>query len=228
MGPLVATRTASSLLYLSLARSYIRFVSRKLGARLKVLAVIDPDVERATTAVRKKCNSVAKLSYQDTRVFRSLEDFVNGASHNDSPRAFVLGTPAFYRGTTQRGRNIEMQLLELFPKAAIFVEKPVTTGPKGELGEVFKVAEHVRDASIICSVGFVCNVLVLRFVNSPHLRYVLRYLKAVQKMKRIIEDNQLTIMCVIARYACAYESIAKPDWWDKSKRSNHSLSSFVF
>jgi len=47
---------------------------------------------------------------------------------------------------------------------------------------------------------------------------MLRYLKAVQMMKKIINDNQLTVMCTIARYACAYEAIAKPEWWDKSKR----------
>ncbi len=47
---------------------------------------------------------------------------------------------------------------------------------------------------------------------------MLRYLKAVQMMKQIIHDNNLTVMATIARYACAYESIAKPDWWDKSKR----------
>lgn len=47
---------------------------------------------------------------------------------------------------------------------------------------------------------------------------MLRYLKAVQMMKQIIEENNLTVMSTIARYACAYESIAKPDWWDKSKR----------
>lgn len=48
---------------------------------------------------------------------------------------------------------------------------------------------------------------------------MLRYLKAVQLMKQVIEENDLTVMCTIARYAAAYESIAKPDWWDKSKRS---------
>lgn len=47
---------------------------------------------------------------------------------------------------------------------------------------------------------------------------MLRYLKAVQMMKQIIEENNLTVMTTIARYACAYEAIAKPDWWDKSKR----------
>jgi hypothetical protein len=47
---------------------------------------------------------------------------------------------------------------------------------------------------------------------------MLRYLKAVQEMKQILEVNNLTVMATIARYACAYESIAKPDWWDMSKR----------
>lgn len=47
---------------------------------------------------------------------------------------------------------------------------------------------------------------------------MLRYLKAVQMIKRIIEDNNLSVMSTIARYACAYEAIVKPDWWDKSKR----------
>jgi predicted dehydrogenase len=50
---------------------------------------------------------------------------------------------------------------------------------------------------------------------------MLRYLKATQKMKQIIEENNLVVMATIARYACAYESIAKPDWWDKSKRWVH-------
>ena len=47
---------------------------------------------------------------------------------------------------------------------------------------------------------------------------MLRYLKAVQMMKQIINENNLTVMATIARYACAYEAIAKPDWWDKSRR----------
>lgn len=53
---------------------------------------------------------------------------------------------------------------------------------------------------------------------------MLRYLKAVQMMKQIIEENNLTVMATIARYACAYEAIAKPDWWDKAKRYIHLLA----
>lgn len=37
-------------------------------------------------------------------------------------------------------------------------------------------------------------------------------------MKQIIEENNLTVMATVARYATAYEAIAKPDWWDKAKR----------
>ena len=57
------------------------------------------------------------------------------------------------------------------------------------------------------------------------LRYMLRYLKGVQMIKQIIEANNLQVMATIARYACAYEAIAKPDWWDKSKRYCYLLSS---
>lgn len=44
-------------------------------------------------------------------------------------------------------------------------------------------------------------------------------------MKQIIEENNLTVMATIARYACAYEAIAKPDWWDKSRRYRCSFPS---
>lgn len=47
---------------------------------------------------------------------------------------------------------------------------------------------------------------------------MLRYLKAVQMIKKVILEENLQVMSTIARYACAYEAIAKPDWWDKSKR----------
>jgi predicted dehydrogenase len=46
---------------------------------------------------------------------------------------------------------------------------------------------------------------------------MLRYLRAVQMMKQIIDENELTVMATVARYACAYEKIAKEDWWDKSR-----------
>lgn len=53
--------------------------------------------------------------------------------------------------------------------------------------------------------------------NIVSIGYMLRYLRAVQKMKQIIHDNNLTVMATNARYSAAYEAIQKPAWWDKSK-----------
>ncbi|PSR74105.1 hypothetical protein PHLCEN_2v10061 [Hermanssonia centrifuga] len=121
-------------------------------------------------------------------------------SRKDMPRAFVVGSPPMFRGTTQPGRDIERQILKHFPGVALFIEKPIATGPSGEIEEAFKVAKHISDSGAVCSVG-----------------YMLRYLKAVQMMKQILEENNLTVMATVARYATAYEAIAKPDWWDKAR-----------
>ncbi|CAA7271756.1 unnamed protein product [Cyclocybe aegerita] len=172
----------------------------KLGPRLKVVALIDPAIERATSVLQKKCETFVKSAYQDTRVFKTFEDFVRNMHPRDRPRAIIVGSPPMFRGSTQPGRNIEMQILQHFPGVAMFIEKPIATGPEGEIEEAFKISKMIEDSKTVCSVG-----------------YMLRYLKAVQMMKKIIDENQLTVMSTIARYACAYESISKPDWWDKSK-----------
>ncbi|KAF5380876.1 hypothetical protein D9615_003901 [Tricholomella constricta] len=173
----------------------------KLGRRLKVVALIDPAIERATAVLQKKCDSFVVSAYQDTRVFKTLEDFVKNMSPKDRPRAVIVGSPPMFRGSLQPGRDIEMQILKHFPGVAMFIEKPVATGPHHEIEDAFTIAKTITDSKTICSVG-----------------YMLRYLKAVQMMKQIIEENNLTVMATNARYACAYEKIAKPDWWDKSKR----------
>ncbi|KAH9842570.1 putative oxidoreductase C terminal-domain-containing protein [Rhodofomes roseus] len=172
----------------------------KLGPRLKVVALIDPAVERATAVLQKKCDTFVRSAYEHTRVFKTLEDFVKNMTRKDMPRAVVVGSPPMFRGTTQSGRDIELQVLKHFPGVALFVEKPAATGPSSEIEEAFKVSKAITDSQTVCSVG-----------------YMLRYLKAVQMMKQIIHENNLTVMATIARYACAYEAIAKPDWWDKSK-----------
>lgn len=79
----------------------------------------------------------------------------------------------------------------------MFLEKPVTTGPAKDAIEVGK---RIAKAGNIVSVG-----------------YMLRYSRAVQTMIKIIEENNLTVMATVARYICAYEKIAKEDWWDKSR-----------
>ncbi|TFK76507.1 hypothetical protein BDN72DRAFT_240715 [Pluteus cervinus] len=175
-------------------------LEHKLGLRLKVVALIDPAVERANAILEKKRDSFVLSAYQDTRVFKTLDDFIENMQPKDKPRAIIIGSPPMFRGSLQPGRDIESQIFKHFPGIPLFVEKPIATGAKGEIKEAYTIAKTIRDTRTICSIG-----------------YMLRYLKAVQMMKQIIQDNNLTIMSTIARYACAYEAIAKIDWWDKSK-----------
>jgi len=139
-------------------------------------------------------------------------------SPKDRPRAVVVGSPPMFRGTLKPGRDIEVQILKHFPGVALFIEKPIATGPAHEIEEAFQIAKSIEDSKTICSVGYVNSYKQYLSLSYGYLRYMLRYLKAVQMMKSILEENNLTVMATIARYACAYEAIAKPDWWDKSKR----------
>ncbi|KAI0273402.1 putative oxidoreductase C terminal-domain-containing protein [Gloeopeniophorella convolvens] len=175
-------------------------LEHKLGPRLKVVALIDPAIDRATAVLAKKCETFVRSAYEKTRVFKTLDDFVKAMTPYDRPRAIIVGSPPMFRGTTQPGRDMELQVLRHFPGVALFIEKPIATGPEGELQEAFKVSKAILDSGVVCSVG-----------------YMLRYLKGVQMIKQIIHDNNLQVMATIARYACAYEAIAKQDWWDKSK-----------
>ncbi|KAJ9104241.1 hypothetical protein QFC19_004058 [Naganishia cerealis] len=168
----------------------------KLGPRLKVVGLIDPNVERSQSVLDGKRASFVESAYRDTKVFRTIEDFQAQMTKETEPRAIVVGSPPAYRGGTTKANDLELQLLKLFPHSHYFVEKPVACGPVEEAKEVTQ--ELVRAGNIV-SVG-----------------YMLRYLRCVQKMKQIIAENNLTVMGTVARYACAYEAIAKPAWWNKA------------
>lgn len=58
-----------------------------------------------------------------------------------------------FRGTTRPGRDIELQILKYFPEAALFIEKPIATGPEEEIEEAFKVSQAIIDSGSVCSVG---------------------------------------------------------------------------
>ncbi|KAI0027690.1 putative oxidoreductase C terminal-domain-containing protein [Vararia minispora EC-137] len=172
----------------------------KLGPRLKVVALIDPNTERAHAVLAAKCATFVRSAYEATRVYKSLDEFVRDVTPALAPRVVVVGSPPMFRGTMQHGRDIELQILKAFPGVALFLEKPVATGPAAEIAECFKVAETIKASGSVCSVG-----------------YMLRYLRGVQMIKKILDENNLIVMATVARFACAYEAIAKPDWWDVAK-----------
>lgn len=128
-------------------------INSKLGPRLKVVALVDPSIERARAVLQQKCDSFVVSAYKDTRVFKTFEDFIKNMPATDRPRAVIIGSPPMFRGSTQPGRDIELQILEHLPGAAIFVEKPIATGIDSEINDVFEVSRRVEEAQTICSVG---------------------------------------------------------------------------
>lgn len=145
-----------------------------------------------------KAATLAAPAYAETVVYPSVQA-ATAALASSPPDLVVLGSPPAFRGTTDKskGFNAEEQLTDAFPAAALFVEKPVATGPVEEAQKVADLLES-RKSSLV-SVG-----------------YMLRYSAAVQKMKEIIKENNLTVMMTSARYVMAYEHSSKPAWWNKS------------
>jgi hypothetical protein len=60
-----------------------------------------------------------------------------------------------FRGTLQKGRDIEVEILKHFPGVPLFVEKPIATGPQEEMEQSLKIAKMISDSRTICSVGWV-------------------------------------------------------------------------
>lgn len=64
---------------------------------------------------RKRASFVAS-SYVETRIFPSLSDYVASiAAPAERPHAFVVASPAAFRGSTRAGRDIELAIHKSFP-----------------------------------------------------------------------------------------------------------------
>lgn len=172
-------------------------LEHKLGPRLKVTALIDPDMARAERVLKTKRESFVRSAYENTVVYHDFDAFVKATKNEKKPHAIWVGSPPEYRGTTEPGRDLERELVEYMKGTPLFIEKPISTG---SAEDVFKVSEMLKASGCTVSVG-----------------YMLRYLKAVQHMKQIIACNNLKVMAINARYIMAYEHTAKPAWWDKSR-----------
>ncbi|KAK9242186.1 putative oxidoreductase C terminal-domain-containing protein [Lipomyces tetrasporus] len=173
-------------------------VEKLLGPRLNVVAIIDPNPVRVKQVLKQKSESNAAASYTGAKFFANLDDALPYLKLQEID-IFILGAAPHFRGTTIPGRNLELELLKHFgSKQTIFIEKPVaTTRPEQPL----EVARQLWDAGLTIGVD-----------------YMMRYLKVVQKAISIIKENNLTVMCVMARYANAYQRVSKVDWWTKSQQ----------
>jgi len=143
-----------------------------------------------------------KAAYTDTKVFSNIADAGAGLKGDLAPTMIIVGIPPEGRGTTKPGHDAEIQLSGAFPHAALLVEKPISLD---SVEELTKVAKVLKERNILTCIG-----------------YMLRYTKVAQEMKKIIRENNLTVMATSARYIMAYEfagtTMARLSQWDKSGR----------
>jgi hypothetical protein len=59
------------------------------------------------------------------------------------------------------GADIELKLIKYFPGVALFVEKPVATGP---VDRSLKVAKAIKTSGAVCSVGYVVMNFFILFL----------------------------------------------------------------
>ncbi|EIW72411.1 hypothetical protein M231_02972 [Tremella mesenterica] len=179
-------------------------LEHRLGPRLKVQGVIDPDPSRALAALEKKKTSLVKDSYEGTEVYPTIAVFAEAIKEGKvkTPDAAFVASPPVWRGSLEPGRDLEIQLIEAFPKIHIFLEKPVATAVPWD--------KSVSDAKTIAD----------RLAKHPgfvSIGYCLRYAKAALEMKKILKENNLRVMSTMARYISAYELSPKSAWWDVTK-----------
>ncbi|WFD07116.1 hypothetical protein MVES1_002473 [Malassezia vespertilionis] len=182
-------RLIASLSGLARARMPVR---NALGNINFVTALIDPSKERAEKVLETKRNSFVLSAYKDTVVYPSAQAYIADLKPELHPHVIWVGSPPAYRGSMAPGHDLERVLTDILPGVPLFIEKPVATGP---VEDAFEVADMLINSGNLVSVG-----------------YMLRYLKVVQKMKQILDENNLEVMSVNAR-----EQTAKLDWWDKSQ-----------
>jgi hypothetical protein len=112
--------------------------------------LIDPALDRAAAVLQKKCDSFVVSAYQDTKLYKTIDDFVKSMKPEEKPRAIIVGSPPFWRGSDVPGRDLELKLIQHFPGVALFIEKPVSTGP---YATALDIAKRIEAAGNICSVG---------------------------------------------------------------------------
>jgi len=172
-------------------------IEHRLQTRLRVVGIVDPATSRAEAVIEHKLNSFVAMAYSDCRLCKSLDEFVKGMDVKHTPHVVIIGSPAAFHGSDLPGADLELQILKHFPKAALFIEKPITTAP---VQNALNLAHALEEQRVIASVG-----------------YMLRYLKVIQHMKNIIEQTGKPVIMTVARYVCSYAKIKSEVWWHKGK-----------
>lgn len=85
----VSTPWEVSVLSLLIILIYLAFEPRKLGRRLKIIAIIDPDTDRARSSVYTKLSSSVSHAYEDTQIFSTVSMAAKSISVSDHPQSVI-------------------------------------------------------------------------------------------------------------------------------------------
>lgn len=171
-----------------------------LGSNLRIIGIIDPDIERAQKAIDDKLlqPTEVQMAWKDTKTFKNIRE---ASKQTDSVEIalIIVGCPPHFRGTLEKGKNTDVEALQFFPHAkAILVEKPVAAVDPQSYN-LRETSNQYAEFDGVCSIG-----------------YMLRYLKTVKKIKDTLRANNLTPTIINGRYFMAYEYARKLSWWNSS------------
>jgi len=128
--------------------------------------------------------------WKDTQIFTDYNQMFETVFID----AVFIGVPPAAHGSIHAPNDIEMQCAKR--NIHMFIEKPLSCHPLEDVQEVADVLAQKASAGLVVSVG-----------------YMFRYSQAVKKMKDIISEYGTPRM-FMARYNCAYSTLAKEMWWD--------------
>lgn len=146
--------------------------ARALGERLNVVAIVDPDLTRATQRKEEKL-SQSIPGYGTTQICSSPSE-----DKQTSVDLVIIGVPPHLRGSSSQ--DLELRLLKQFDSKRWLIEKPVSAERPGSGQD--DIARAFESSGSVVAVG-----------------YMLRALKAVALMREIIQSKGLTVLSTQAR-----------------------------
>lgn len=164
--------------------------------------MVDPDLSRAESQIAAKLiNPETHAAWAGATVFPNVPHAA-AALEAHHVTLIVNGCPPPFRGTTLKGKDLDLQLLRHFPDVrGLLIEKPISSSDPAQV-DLETVAASIRQWQAkpsVLSVG-----------------YMLRYLSPVAKIRSVLAEHKLVPMCVSARYFMAYPLAVNVQWWTKS------------
>ncbi len=163
----------------------------KLGG-LAVVGIADLNTARAEKALAARRAGRKPALYEHAKVYESLSAMLELAR----PDAVFIGLPPGAHGTAEPPGDIELTCARA--GVPMFIEKPLSSAAPEQVAPVAEALAAAAAGGLVVSVG-----------------YMFRYSRAVEKMREILAQTGGGLRAFLARYDCAYSTIASLAWWDK-------------